>query len=92
MTTYKGKKYATREITVSSPELNEGENTLIVIGTVSLLDALGDNVNVDGSEEEYIDGHFECYIADDDIGADAKYMVENLLEVSFEFICEGEEF
>ena len=89
---YNGKEYPTREITVFSPELDEDENVLIVIGVQSLSDAMGDDKEVEGTLEQWIDSDIYFYVADDQIGADGKYMAENLLDEPFTFICEGEEF
>ena len=89
---YKNKEYQTREITVSSPELNEGENTLITVGVMSMSDAMGDDKEVDGTDEAFFDAQIECYIDDKDINVDGKEMAENLLYIPFVFICEGEEF
>ena len=89
---YKGKKYTSREIVVSNPDIMEGEEHCILIGVQSLSDAMGDDKLVEGSIEKFIDEEIYYYIADDEIGADGKYMAENLLDETFVFICEGEDF
>ena len=89
---YKAKEYPTRVITVSSPDLNEGENTTIEISVQSLSDAMGDDKEVEFTLEQWIDSDIYFYVADDQIGADGKYIAENLLDEPFTFICEGEEF
>ena len=88
---YKNKEYQTREITVFLAEMAD-ENETIVIAPQSLSDDMGDQKEVEGTIEQFIDSEIYHYIDDDKMDATGEEICANLLDEVFEFICEGEEF
>lgn len=79
MITYNNKNYPTREMTI----MIDGEATDITIATQSLSDAMGDEKEVNDSEEEGIDEDIYFYVGDDEIDLPEDVIAGSYLDESF---------
>lgn len=83
---YKGVKYPTRALFVGGLHLDEPQTH--IIATESLSEALGENKEKIGTEENDIDCEIYFYVEDDVIGLDAEEICKNHLDTEFDFIEE----
>lgn len=81
---YMGKSYPTRTFNV----IIEGNQRQYKIATDSLYEALGDNKEVFGTEENEIDNDIYYYAEDDVIEMDAELICKDFLDVEMKFISE----
>lgn len=81
---YKGVDYPTRTFEV----LIDDEEETITIATQSLIDKLGDNVEVDESQEQYIDNEIYFYVEDEFFNLDPRVICASHLDEEIEFVEE----